>query len=228
MHLGHKVAIRFFKDTSSTYDKVVRLTTFGQDTVWKRVMLKLVPYGDYTALDLACGTGILTIALRDKVSRVYGLDLMYNSLLIADSKVKSLNYSDVVLLNAVAEFIPLRDCTVDIITASYLAKYCDIEKVVMECKRLLRGGGIVVMHDFTYPKGLMRYLWHAYFMLLRRLLGIFMHEWRSVFSELDKVIVERKDWMDELIDALSRHGFNDIGCINLTFNTAAIVYARKG
>ncbi|MEM4207297.1 MAG: methyltransferase domain-containing protein, partial [Candidatus Nitrosocaldus sp.] len=156
MHTGHATAIRFFKHTSSTYDRVVRLTTFGQDAVWKRVMLRFVPEGDYTALDLACGTGILTLALRGKVSRVYGLDLMYNSLVIANSKARNLNH-DIVLLNAAAEFVPLRDGTVDIITASYLAKYCDIEKVVMECKRLLRSDGIVVMHDFTYPKGIMRY-----------------------------------------------------------------------
>ena len=227
MHTGHEIAIRFFKHTSSMYDRVVRLTTFVQDAVWKRVMLRFVPEGDYTALDLACGTGILTLALRGKVSRVYGLDLMYNSLVIADSKARNLNYYDIVLLNAAAEFIPLRDGTVDIITASYLAKYCDIEKVVMECKRLLRSGGIVVMHDFTYPRGTMRYLWHAYFMLLR-LLGRFMYEWRSVFNELDKVIVERRCWVTELIDALNKHGFKDVGCINLTFNTAAVVYARKG
>ncbi|MEM1958612.1 MAG: class I SAM-dependent methyltransferase [Candidatus Nitrosocaldus sp.] len=226
MHTGHATAIRFFKHTSSTYDRVVRLTTFGQDAVWKRVMLRFVPEGDYTALDLACGTGILTLALRGKVSRVYGLDLMYNSLVIANSKARNLNH-DIVLLNAAAEFVPLRDGTVDIITASYLAKYCDIEKVVMECKRLLRSDGIVVMHDFTYPKGIMRYLWHTYFMLLR-LLGIFMHEWRSVFSTLDKVIVERRYWVTELIDALNKHGFKDVGCINLTLGTAAVVYAKKG
>ncbi|MEM4345114.1 MAG: class I SAM-dependent methyltransferase, partial [Candidatus Nitrosocaldus sp.] len=173
MHNGHKTAIKFFKHTSSTYDRVVKLTTFGQDAVWKRVMLELVPAGDYTALDLACGTGILTMALRDKVSLVYGLDIIYDSLLIADSKAKNLNYSNVILLNAVAEFVPLKDGTVDVITASYLAKYCDIEKVVMECKRLLRDNGIVIIHDFTYPKGTMRYLWHAYFMILR-LARVFM------------------------------------------------------
>lgn len=227
MHDGHAAAIKFFKHTSSTYDRVVRLTTFGQDAVWKSAMLELIPAGDYAVLDLACGTGILTIALRDKVSLVYGLDLMYNSLLIADNKAKNLNYSNVILLNSAAEFIPLKDGVVDVITASYLAKYCDIEKVVMECKRLLRSSGIVIMHDFTYPKGIIRYLWYTYFMLLR-LVGVFVKEWRPVFKELDKVIVERRYWVDELIEALERHGFKDIRCINLTFNTAAVVYAKKG
>ncbi|MFN4337114.1 MAG: class I SAM-dependent methyltransferase [Candidatus Nitrosocaldus sp.] len=226
MHDGHKTAIKFFKHTSSTYDRVVRLTTFGQDAVWKRVMLELVPVGDYTALDLACGTGILTLMLRDKVSLVYGLDIIYGSLLIADRKAKNLNYSNVILLNAVAELVPLKDGTVDVITASYLAKYCDIEKVVMECKRLLRDNGIVIIHDFTYPNGIMRYLWHAYFVILR-LVRVFISEWGPVFNELDKVIVARQSWVDELLDALKRHGFKDIRCINLTFDTAAVVYARK-
>ncbi len=226
MHSDHETAIKFFKHTSSTYDRVVRLTTFGQDAVWKKVILELVPEGDYTALDLACGTGILTLMLRDKVSLVYGLDIIYDSLLIADIKAKNLNYSNVILLNAVAESVPLKDGTVDVITASYLAKYCDIEKVVMECKRLLRDNGIVIMHDFTYPNGIMRYLWHAYFVILR-LAGILMSEWRPVFNELDKVIAARQSWVDELLDALKRHGFKDIRCINLTFDTAAVVYAKK-
>ncbi|MCS6768372.1 MAG: class I SAM-dependent methyltransferase [Candidatus Nitrosocaldus sp.] len=227
MHSGHRIAVRFFRHTSGTYDRVVRLTTFGRDGAWKRFMLGLIPHGDYTALDLACGTGILTIALRERVSTVYGLDLIHDSLVIADGKAKGLNYSDVMLMNAAAEFIPLRDCTVDVITASYLAKYCDIERVVRECRRVLRDGGVMVMHDFTYPGGVMRYLWHAYFALLR-FIGVFVSEWRPAFNELDRVIVERRGWVDELMDALKRNGFRDIRCVNLTFNTAAVVYARKG
>ena len=54
----------FFNDTADTYEKVVVTATFGKDRYWKKEILKEISQGN-TFLDLACGTGILTIDTID-------------------------------------------------------------------------------------------------------------------------------------------------------------------
>ena len=89
-----------------------------------------------------------------------------------------------------AEVLPYRNESFEAVASSYLAKYVDIKRVVDECWRVLRPGGGIVFHDFTYPSGLMRNLWNAHFAILR-LAGRFVTSWRMVFEQLDNLIKNR-------------------------------------
>lgn len=212
----YSIVRRFFKDTARSYDTIVKITTFNRDKAWKEYMLSLLPYADY-CLDLACGTGILSNMLKAKARIVIGLDLMYDNLLIAKDK-----HLDII--QGAAEHLPFKDDTFDIITASYLAKYCDPKLTIKECARVLKDDGVIVMHDFTYPKGIIRLLWHLYFLILK-FVGLFTPSWKIIFDELDKVIMASR-WVDDIRQEMIKHGFKDIKIIPLTFNTATIIYAR--
>lgn len=226
MHEGHRVARKFFTGTSSSYDTVVNVTTFGQDTSWKRAILDLIPAGNYRVLDLACGTGILTFALAHKVSAVVGVDLMEENIRVANKKAKERVITNVTFCTSAAETIPQQDNSFDFVTASYLPKYCDIDIVVSESARVLKRNGVLIMHDFTYPASAgMRGLWNAYFAILR-IAGVFAPSWRPVFNELDNVIKQSR-WTDELIHAMDQHGFGNIQRKNLTSDTAAIVWGSR-
>ncbi len=226
VHDGHRIARKFFTGTSSSYNTVVNITTFGQDAAWKRAILDLIPAGDYRVLDLACGTGILTFTIANKVSGVVGIDLMEENIRVANKKAKQHGIANVTFCTSAAETIPQQDSSFDFVTASYLPKYCDIDIVVKESARVLRRNGVLVMHDFTYPRGTaMRGLWNAYFRILR-VAGLFTPSWRSVFNELDYVIKHSK-WVDELMYAMNQHGFRNILCKNLTYDTAAIISGNK-
>jgi demethylmenaquinone methyltransferase/2-methoxy-6-polyprenyl-1,4-benzoquinol methylase len=220
--MSKSIALRFFKGVYSTYDTVVRIATFYQDDRWKSHIIRLVPASS-TILDLGCGTGILTILLKEKAPKVYGIDIVYRNLYVAMNKIKS-SGEMIELVNADAENIPFKDDTFDVITASYISKYVDAYILIGECRRVLKDNGTIILHDFTYPKGLIRYLWHLYFLILR-FAGIFVGEWRCIFNELDKVIAESR-WVDDTIDALKLYGFKDIGCDSLTLGTSAVIYAR--
>lgn len=226
LHEGHRVARKFFTGTSSTYNTVVNITTFGQDAAWKRAILDLIPAGNYRVLDLACGTGILTFAIADKVSGVVGVDLMEENIRVANKKAKQHSIENVTFYTSAAETIPQQNDSFDFVTASYLPKYCDIDIVVKECARVLKRNGALIMHDFTYPRGTaMRGLWNAYFGILR-VVGVFTPSWRPVFNELDHVI-KRSKWVDELMYAMNQHGFRNVHCKNLTCDTAAMVWGNK-
>ncbi len=215
--MRYRLVKKFFSGTSSSYDKIVAITTFNKDKSWKKAILELVPEVEY-CLDLACGTGILTSMLKSRAKHVVGLDIIYDSIYIAKSKGND------VLVGA-AEYLPFKDGSMDLITASYLPKYCDPKLTIKECARVLKDQGLLIMHDFTYPSGMMRFFWHLYFKILR-FIGLFIRSWHGVFNELDLVIKESK-WVDELTKEMEANGFTDIKFSSLTMNTAGILYARR-
>ncbi|MGI0020605.1 MAG: methyltransferase domain-containing protein [Nitrososphaera sp.] len=219
VHAGHASARKFFTpSTAPSYDAVVGITTFGRDAAWKREILKVVS-GHGPVLDLACGTGILTSMIRETGRPVAGLDFTRDYLEIAKDKMGPL------FAQGTAEVLPYRDGTFDAVVSSYLAKYVDVSLMVCECLRVLKPGGIVVLHDFACPGGAMRSLWNAYFAALR-LAGTFARSWKPVFDGLDSVICQSR-WEEQAIDAMQKCGFQGVAGRHLTLGTAAIVVGRK-
>jgi demethylmenaquinone methyltransferase / 2-methoxy-6-polyprenyl-1,4-benzoquinol methylase len=219
VHEGHAQARRFFTATNArSYDLVLRLATFGQDIAWKYEIIRAVSQR-CNILELACGTGILSSMLAERGKSVTGIDLTFEYLLTSKRKLKA------PIVQGTAEVLPYRDECFDAMVSSYLAKYVDIQKVIDECSRVLRPGGVMVFHDFTYPIGLMRNLWNIYFALLR-LAGRFVAPWKVVFGQLDDVI-KRSDWVDQTICGLKNRKFQNINCRFYTASTSAMVSAEK-
>lgn len=222
VHDGHANARRFFtQENASSYDSIVRFTTFGRDHFWKRQILQSIANNrNNCVLELACGTGILSSMLMKIGKNITGLDLTYEYLSAAKRKF------GLALAQGTAEIIPYRNESFDAIVSSYLAKYVNIQKVVEECWRVLRPRGLVIFHDFTHPKnGAVRTLWDSYFSILR-LAGVFIKSWRVVFEQLDDVI-RKSDWLNQTQEALCNTGFQKISCRYYTQGTAAIITAEK-
>jgi demethylmenaquinone methyltransferase/2-methoxy-6-polyprenyl-1,4-benzoquinol methylase len=219
LHEGHAQAMRFFTNINAdSYDLISRLATFGQDIAWKHEIIRAVSSRSHI-LELACGTGILSSMLAERGKSVAGIDLTFEYLLILKGKLK------MPIAQGTAEVLPYRDESFDAMVSSYLAKYVDVQKVIDECWRVLRPGGIVVFHDFTYPSGLICNLWHIYFELLR-LAGRFVTSWKVVFGQLDDVI-KKSDWVDQTIYALKNRKFQNVNCRCYTARTSTIVSAEK-
>jgi demethylmenaquinone methyltransferase / 2-methoxy-6-polyprenyl-1,4-benzoquinol methylase len=245
IHDGHTIASRFFTSmNASSYDRVVRIATFGQDSRWKRQILDLIdkhhgsslssssPCADgipvHMHLDLASGTGILSSQIErhgnhegQRPRNVVGLDLTFDYLRTAKKKCCT-----GLLTNGTAESLPYRDQSFDSITSSYLAKYIDTERVVTECWRVLKHKGVVVFHDFTYPSNPMaRSLWNVYFKILRSAAKT-INSWAPVFQELNRVVKMSK-WLGQTVQALEGSGFKNVSFRFYTMRTSAIVSANK-
>ena len=220
VHSGHASAKKFFTSgTAASYDRVVRLTTFGRDAAWKEHMLGIVSEKRGSVLDLACGTGILSSMLYGRGWQVSGLDLSPEYLKIAGTKIEQ------AFAEGTAEVLPYRDATFDAVVSSYLAKYVDVAMVVKECRRVLRRGGVAVFHDFACPQGAMRRLWHAYFAILRDA-GVFVPSWKHVFRDLDRVICESR-WQEQAMQAMVESGFVRVQSKGQTLGTSATVWGQK-
>lgn len=222
MHSGLRSAKDFFTErNANTYDKIVRYATIGRDVHWKKTILANIK-GSKTVLDLASGTGILSEMISNgSDAEVLSLDLSFDYAKVSKNKrmIRS-------VVNANAEMLPLRNRSCDCVVSSYLAKYVDIDRLVAEISRVITPKGIVVFHDFSYPRNkVIRTVWKSYFKLLS-VAGLVITSWRRVFADLDQII-ENSKWSEELLASLRNHKFVEINSMYCTFGTSQIIVARK-
>ena len=219
---------RFFSGTGFSYDQVALLCTLGFDRLWKKKIIDKIPRRPRRILDQASGTGILTleIARRFPDCEVIGVELRDEYLSIAKEKARALRIGNVrFILGRAEDVVP--DGAFDCITSSYLAKYADLKTLLAQAGRMLRPGGLIIMHDFTYPPhSLFRSGWQTYLAILRLLGTKIYPEWRTAFYELPGFLRETR-WLTESIALLGKNGFGNIEAETLTFGTSAIVTARK-
>ena len=219
---------RFFQGTGSSYDFMVNAATFGIDRLWKRRIVQLIPPGARRVADLACGTGISTLAIARRLPhcQVVGVELRDEYLAIAREKVRRQRLANVELVLSRAEDYRSQ-ARFDCISSSYLAKYAELPRLVGNAWDMLEPGGVFLMHDFTYPpKPWLVSIWRLYFKVLQRLGSPLFPAWREIYHGLPQLI-ERTRWPQELIAALQEHGFTDVRRLDLTLYGSAIVTARR-
>ncbi len=220
---------RLFSGTGSTYDFVVNVGTFGCDRSWKRKILAKVPSDCRRILDLACGTGIITLAIARRIpeSQVIGVDITPEYLDEARRKADRLGIRNVAFYRQAAETIAF-DRPFDCVTASYLPKYADLSVLSQKVAEALTEGGLFIVHDFTYPSNAaVAALWEFYFKILQTVGSRLLPSWRTIFNELPG-IVRNTTWLPDLLDALRQTGFEGIIVERLIVGSATIVTARNG
>lgn len=220
---------RFFSDTGRSYDFMVNLATFGIDRRWKRRLVALMPHKPEHILDLACGTGLSTLAIANRYPdcHVVGVELREEYLNVAREKTKQLGINNIEWVLSRAEDY-YSETSFDCVSSSYLAKYAELKRLTHNSKTMLKEGGLLLMHDFTFPpKPYLVTIWRFYFKALQLLGTPFFPSWREIYYGLPQII-EKSRWVSELTDLLKMDGFNNIHTEHLTLYGSTIVAARKG
>ncbi|TFB10338.1 methyltransferase domain-containing protein [Candidatus Marinimicrobia bacterium MT.SAG.3] len=219
---------RFFPGTGHTYDRIVRLTTFGTDAAWKKEILSRLPKRAERILDLACGTGILTFQLARLYpnAHITGVDITEDYLDVARQTIEKLRIENVSLILSRAEDVKLKT-SFDCIVSSYLARYADLEVLTQNCAKMLCSGGILLMHDFVLPTNpIVKSIWNQYFKLLSPFARWRYPEWEPAFSGLANHI-RNTTWVQDLTTTMADVHLSDIRVEILGRGISAIVTARK-
>ena len=220
------LAHEFFAGNAESYDNVVRLATFGGDRLWKEQIVQCLSTPT-RVLDLACGTGILTFTIAEQHSKceIVGVDLTAEYLGIAKQRAATIGRSDIQFLHSSAENFRNAE-PFDAIVSSYLAKYADLNVVTANAASMLKPGGLLLMHEFTYPTNpLVARVWELYFPILQWMPSAQLRQWSEAFRGLPKLLRETT-WVADLCHAMQQNGFTDIHIKSLSFGTAAIVLGR--
>lgn len=226
----NKIALahEFFAGNAGSYHDVVRLTTLGNDRRWKeRIVQCLSPAT--RVLDLACGTGILTFAIAERYPKctLVGVDLTAEYLDIAKQRATAIGRSDIQFVHSAAEDFRQVE-PFDAIVSSYLAKYADLDVLTTNAASMLKPGGVLLMHEFTYPTNpLVALAWELYFPILQWIPSAQLRQWRAAFQGLPK-LVRQTTWVAGLRRAMQRNGFVNIQIESLSWGTAAIVSGMRG
>jgi len=221
---------RFFRGTGTTYDFMVHVATLGIDRWWKqrmvRIVLERIPH-PRSILDLACGTGISTFAFARAfpTSRIVGVELREEYLQRARVKPECARYPKVEFVLSRAEAFETQE-RFDVVNASYLAKYVDLAILVEKSKGWLTPGGLLMMHDFTFPPNrVVAAIWRAYFWGLQRVGSKIFPAWREIYEGLPKLIAQTR-WAPDLMALLRAQSFREVAFEWQTLGGSAIVTAR--
>lgn len=146
-----------FDRIAGVYDLMNSAMTAGLHHGWRRRAAdraELEPGN--AALDLCCGTGDLTLELRDRVGpqgRVVGADFSERMLELANSKADERGLSDVTFEWADALELPYADASFDAVTVGFgVRNLADLERGIREMARVLRPGGRLVILEITQPR----------------------------------------------------------------------------
>jgi demethylmenaquinone methyltransferase/2-methoxy-6-polyprenyl-1,4-benzoquinol methylase len=155
-----------------------------------------------------------------------GVDLQDEYLEVARQKARVLHLTNVEFIHGRVEDVVLQG-DFDCITSCYLAKYADLGLLVSRAYDMLREGGVLMMHELTYPTRVSdAFFWRIHFRLLKTYGNWRYPEWRVALNELP-VYLRETSWIDELMDALRANKFSDIKIEYLTFGASALVTATK-
>ena len=221
-----ELAEQFFSGNAATYDQIARYSTLGLDGFWKRKILNKIPKTSNRLIEQASGTGILTckIARRLPECRITGVELQEEYLNIARKKARKL--TNVEFIHGRAEEVILEG-EFDCIASAYLAKYVELDLLVVHARKMLREGGVLIIHELTRPTNLLFLaLWKMHFKFLQTY-GKWKQPERDMAFRNLPLLLEKTQWVDELTRALRANEFVDIKVEYLIFGASAIVSARK-
>lgn len=221
-----------FDNIAPAYDRMNRLMTFGIDKIWRKKCVHAAMDGNPAdILDLAAGTGDLTLALSMAASdaRVTGADLSEGMLQIARGKMERNGVaSKVTMCRADILDLPFASKSFDAVTIAFgVRNLQDIEKGFREMLRVLRPGGRLVVLELAEPESpMLRPLYKLYTRRLIPLAGKMMSHDDRAYSYLPESIAAVPA-RDVMTDIMRKTGFSKAEWTDLTFGVAVMYSARK-
>ncbi len=216
-----------FARISARYDLLNHLLSVNIDKRWRRrVVEKLKPSVSHESriLDVACGTGDLSIALFENIgARVTGVDFCRPMLERAARKE-----SGIAFVEGDALQLPFDNAVFDAVTIAFgLRNLSSVEQGLGELRRVLKANGRAAILEFSRPvvPGF-RLLAAAYCTRVLPRIGGLISGSRSAYEYLPDSVSRFPD-QEKLSAMMSETGFADVGFENLTGGVAALHTGRR-
>lgn len=213
-----------FDRIAHRYDLMNRLMTFGIDRAWRRATIAALELRSNARLvDLACGTGDLTVEAAGAGARAIGLDVSAGMLREARGRGAPCEW-----VRGDALSLPLREASCDAVVCGFaLRNLTDVAAALGEAARVLKPDGRLALLEVDTPANSLVRLGHRlYFHRVVPLLGRLLAD-RDAYSYLPESVaylpVE-----SALAAMLSRAGFHGIEKRRLSAGVAQLVTARRG
>jgi ubiquinone/menaquinone biosynthesis methyltransferase len=219
---------RLFATIADRYDFITRFLSYGQDRRWKARVIRLAALRRADrVLDLACGTGDLVFAAAPHVSRAVGLDLTFRMLQLAAGRAVTAQ-PRVELITGDMLALPFPDASFDVVTTGYgLRNVPDLDRALLEIRRVLAPGGRVLSLDFNRPRNpIVRAGYLAYLTVVGSMLGLVLHGDADTYRYIPESI-RNYPGADGVAVMMERHGFAGVRVLPVLGGLMAIHVATR-
>jgi demethylmenaquinone methyltransferase/2-methoxy-6-polyprenyl-1,4-benzoquinol methylase len=225
-------AIReMFTSIAPRYDLLNHLLSFSVDRLWWwRAARRFTPVlcrTDARVIDLCCGTGDMTFALRRRAGKtgatILGADFSHAMLQRAAQKSADMSLrwveADALNLPFAGEF--------DLVTAAFgFRNLADYDAGLREIVRILRPGGECGILDFGEPRGVIGKIYRFYFKRVLPRVGTMISGVQGPYAYLP-ASVARFPQPEEMLERMRRAGFKQASWTPYTFGIAGLYWGKK-
>jgi demethylmenaquinone methyltransferase / 2-methoxy-6-polyprenyl-1,4-benzoquinol methylase len=225
-----------FTSIAPRYDLLNHVLSFNIDRVWwrrtARTFRHVLGRTDARILDLCCGTGDMTFALRREAGKsspqITGADFSHAMLQRALAKSVSTSTSESPnWIEADALNLPFPSGHFDLVTSAFgFRNLADYDAGLREIARVLRPGGECGILDFGEPSGIMGALYRVYFRQILPRVGTLISGVRGPYAYLP-ASVERFPPPEEMLERMKAAGFTDVSWTPYTFGVASLYRGKK-
>jgi demethylmenaquinone methyltransferase/2-methoxy-6-polyprenyl-1,4-benzoquinol methylase len=220
-----------FTSIAPRYDLLNHLLSFNIDRVWwaraARTFAEILSRPEARVLDLCCGTGDMTFALRrraDASAEITGAD--FSHAMLERARVKSQG-TMLRWVEADALHLPFSDSHFDLLTSAFgFRNLADYDAGLREILRVLRPDGECGILDFGEPKGAMGKLYRIYFKLVLPAVGSMISGVRGPYAYLP-ASVERFPEPEAMLARMRQTGFREASWTPYTFGIAGLYRGKK-
>jgi demethylmenaquinone methyltransferase/2-methoxy-6-polyprenyl-1,4-benzoquinol methylase len=224
-----------FTSIAPRYDLLNHVLSFNIDRMWwrrtARTFRDVLARPEANILDLCCGTGDMTFALRRQAGKsspqIVGADFSHAMLQRATAKSAMQNGSRPGWVEADALTLPLPNAHFNLVTSAFgFRNLADYDAGLREIARVLRPGGECGILDFGEPKGAMGALYRIYFKQDLPRVGTMISGVRGPYAYLP-ASVERFPPPQEMLERMKRAGFAEVSWTPYTFGIAGLYRGKK-
>lgn len=229
-----------FTSIAPRYDLLNHVLSFNIDRLWwrrtARCYVHLLAQPDSRVLDLCCGTGDMTFALRKQAGncspQILGADFSHAMLQRAHSKSfdkisQNGRPETPHWIEADALCLPFPGQHFSLVTSAFgFRNLADYDAGLREIARVLRPGGECGILDFSEPKGVVGHLYRFYFKQVLPRVGSVLSGVRGPYAYLPSS-VERFPEPQEMLDRMRHAGFREVSWTPYTFGIAGLYRGTK-
>jgi len=223
------------------YDLLNHVLSFNVDRIWwrrtARTFRHILTRPDACILDLCCGTGDMTFALRRQAGKsspqILGADFSHAMLQRATAKSSAVSQNGSgpgcipAWIEADALNLPFPSEHFDLVTSAFgFRNLADYDAGLREIVRILRPGGECGILDFGEPQGAMGALYRIYFKQVLPRIGTMISGVRGPYAYLP-ASVERFPPPEEMLARMKSAGFTEATRTPYTFGIAGLYRGKK-
>lgn len=222
-----------FEKIAPKYDLMNDILSFRRHKAWRKFTMKTMAVASgASALDVCCGTCDWTISLADasRTGKIKGLDFSDQMLDVGRRKIEQLGLNDrVELFHGNAMTLPFADNSFDYVTIGFaLRNVPNIEQVLLEMKRVVKPGGLVVSLELSKPTWQpFKSLYYFYFQRVLPLLGKLIAKHYEQYKWLPQSLIDFPDHQ-ALAEMFRQTGLTQVKAFPLTGGIAALHIGTKG